>query len=354
MSWIYVRPGERRSCLGCHNPRENAPVLARRDVQALRAAPLKALGQGNPHRSRGNNSGVTGMMDLQFERFRECASLNRHLSPAGPLTTGKEEIAALIEQLRGTDEALKLSAAQRLAIFRDRAAAPALAERLKDTSREVRVASAMALATCGTRDSVPPLLDALEDRDRRGAGSRDGADQSRRRGVAKFNACADLKERRFQALAWREWFQKHSWDAIERTLLPRIHQAEPDPPRRAIVALGHIGGDAARAALREFVKAESANNPYRPFERDNRTDSFTYPADSPLNPRILQEAVRALGHLQDTAVVPLLADLLARNIEPRTANLTRRHQHGRIGTPDAESALIDTFAKLREYHEYVL
>ncbi|MBI2929257.1 MAG: HEAT repeat domain-containing protein [Verrucomicrobia bacterium] len=358
MSWIYVRPGERRSCLGCHNPRENAPVLARRDVQALRAPPLKALGQGNPHRSRGNNSGVTGMMDLQFERFRECASLNRHLSPAGPLTTGKQEIAALVEQLRAKDEPLKLSAAQRLAIFRDHAAAPALAERLKDKSREVRVAAAMALAACGTRDSVPPLLDALEDRDPVVAQAAVTALMNLvGGGVAKFNAFADLNDRRSQVQAWRDWFAKHSWEAIERTLLPRIHPAEPDPPRRAIVALGHIGGDAARAALREFIKAEAAKNPYRPFERDNRTDSFTYPADSPLNPRALQEAVRALGHLQDTAAVPLLAELLARNIEPRTANLYLAEAAiealGRIGTPDAESALIDTFARLREYHEYV-
>ena len=25
MSWLYVRPGERRSCTGCHQPREAAP-----------------------------------------------------------------------------------------------------------------------------------------------------------------------------------------------------------------------------------------------------------------------------------------------------------------------------------------
>ena len=60
---------------------------------------------------------------------------------------------------------MKLSAAQRLGLFRDRAAAPALAERLMDSDREVRVAAAMALAACGTRESVPPLLAALRNRD---------------------------------------------------------------------------------------------------------------------------------------------------------------------------------------------
>ena len=77
MSWIYVRPGERRSCLGCHPPRGATPATDSRLSQALRARPLTLTGQGQAHRFRGNNSGVTGMMDLQFERFRETASLNR-------------------------------------------------------------------------------------------------------------------------------------------------------------------------------------------------------------------------------------------------------------------------------------
>ena len=84
MSWIYVRPGERRSCIGCHHRRDATPALDRPMSQALVARPLKLLGQGQAHRFRGNNSGVTGMMDVQFERFRETASLNRNLSIAGP------------------------------------------------------------------------------------------------------------------------------------------------------------------------------------------------------------------------------------------------------------------------------
>ena len=71
----------------------------------------------------------------------------------------------LVAQLRGDDLPLRVSAAQRLAIFRDPAAAPALAECLADAERELRVAAALALAACGTRDSVPPLLEALTDPD---------------------------------------------------------------------------------------------------------------------------------------------------------------------------------------------
>jgi hypothetical protein len=71
MSWIYVRPGEVRSCTGCHEPRRAAPPVDGRLTEMFRTRPLKLLDRGEPHRFRGNNSGVSGMMDLQFERFRE-------------------------------------------------------------------------------------------------------------------------------------------------------------------------------------------------------------------------------------------------------------------------------------------
>jgi hypothetical protein len=57
------------------------------------------------------------------------------------------------------------------------------------------------------------------------------------------------------------------------------------------------------------VNAAAHANPYPPFVNDNRTDNFTFGADSPLNPRPLQEAVRALGQLRDADAVPLLRRL---------------------------------------------
>ena len=127
--------------------------------------------------------------------------------------------------------------------------------------------------------------------------------------------------------------------------------------RRAIVALGHVGGDAARAALRQYVANEENKNPYPAFVGYSRTDRFTFPADSPLNPRTLQEATRALGYLKDGEAVPMLRELLARNIEPRTGNLFLAEAAiealGRIGTPEAEAALVRTFAHLKDYWDYV-
>ena len=137
MSWIYVRPGEQRSCLGCHQPRQTAPACTAAAGLALRARPLKLLGRGQPHRFRGNNAAVTGLMEMQADRFREVAGINRHSETSDPLFTSGQEVAALVAQLQSGDEGLRISAAQRLAVFRNRAAAAALAQRLGDESYEV-------------------------------------------------------------------------------------------------------------------------------------------------------------------------------------------------------------------------
>jgi HEAT repeat protein len=357
MSWIFVRPGETRSCLGCHHGRRATPPIESGFSQAMRARPLRLLGQGEPHHFRGNNSGVTGMMDLQFERFRETASLNLHTSPAGPVTTGQQEVAALVEQLRDGDNNQQVSAAQRLALFRDRSAAAALAEALTDGNREVRVAAALGLSACGTRQSVPALLEALEDSYPVVAQAAAVALENLTAHAEPLDPFAPEAQRQSQAVAWRAWFQANRWDAVEQSLIQRMSSEDRATQRRAIVALGHVGGDAAKAALREFVAKVSDKNPYPAFEKNNRTDRFTYPADSPLNPRTFQEAARALGYLQDVDSIPLLRDILAKHIEPKTGNLYLAEAAvealGRIATPEAETVLIDTFGKLPDYVHYV-
>ncbi len=384
MSWLYVRPGERRSCIGCHQPREAAPAFTGSPADALRAPPVKLLGQGDPHRSRGNNPGVTGLMDLQFERFRECASLNRNTLRDPPNASRRDELAALVNYLRGSDEGQRISAAQRLALLRERGAAAALAGALQEAGREARLAAALALAACGTRDSLQPLLSALDDKDPVVA-------QAAKVALENLTAHAEPSG---PAANWKAWLAANSCDAIESQLVERLglsirspdfQSAESptssrqrvgsterpqigslrhgrtratDAERRAVVvALGHLGGDPARGALREFVRTQAARNPYPPFVNDNRTDTFTYAAASPLNPRTLQEATRALGHLRDTKALPLFRELLANNLEPRTGNLylveAVIESLGHIGSPEAETALIDTFAALKDYWHYV-
>ncbi|MCX7824729.1 MAG: HEAT repeat domain-containing protein [Verrucomicrobiae bacterium] len=361
MSWIYVRPGEKRGCVGCHQPRQVAPPALSGAMQAMRTRPLKLLGEGQPHRFRGNNAAVTGLMELQFDRFREVAGINRHAVEqtisSGPTPRGAQEVAALIAQLKGADVGLKLSAIQRLAIFRDPIAAPALAGCLRDENRELRVATAMALAACGTRESVPPLLEALSDPDPLVAQAAAVALENLTGHTEPFNAFGEIGARNAQALRWRDWFQNTAWETIEADLVARVASPDRDRVRRAAVALGHIGrSEAARAALRDWLARERDKNPFPEWRKTHHGDGAKFNSLAEVNPRTLQAVTRALGGMKDTGAVPLLAETLGRHSDPATGNLFLAEACvealGRIGTAAAETALISAFARLKDYPQY--
>ncbi len=356
MSWIYVRPGEKRGCVGCHQQRQAAPPAFAAVLQAMRVPPLKLLGQGQPLRFRGNNAAVTGLMELQFDRYREVASLNRFAETRDPLATGPREVAACIDRLANGDAELRVAAAQRLAVFRSRAAAPALAACFRAPERELRVAAAVALAACGTRESVEPLLAALRDTDALVAQAAAVALENLTGRAQEFDAFAVSSRRHAQAAAWTEWFRATTWDAIERELAGRIERSDRDDVRRAAVALGHIGGAAACATLRAYVTRESTNNPYPEWRRDHQGDGAQFNSRSPANPRTLQEATRALGHLRDMDAVPLLAQTLVTHADPASGNLflaeCAAEALGRIASLEAEAALVDAFARLQDYPHF--
>lgn len=356
MSWIYVRPGETRGCVGCHQPRQAAPLNRAATMQALQVKPLRLVGLGKPHRFRGNNAAVTGMMELQFDRYREVASINRHSETPDPLATGAQEVLTLIEHLKGTNSDLKISAAQRLGIFRERTAAPALARTLRDKNREVRVAAAVALAACGTRDSVPPLLEALKDADPLVAQAAAIALENLTGQTQPFDPCAGKAELVRQAERWREWFQQNSWERIEKGLVTGLSGKDRNATRQAAVALGHVGGEAGRPPLREYVLRERLRNPFPEWRKTNRGDEARFNSLADVNPRTLQAAVRSLGWLGDTESVGMLSETLRQNIDPEKANLFLAEAAvealGRIATPEAVAALIQAFAGLRDYPEY--
>ena len=353
MSWIFVRPGETRSCVGCHQPRQLAPSVPLQSVQALRVKPLALLGTGDPLMFRGNNAAVTGMMELQFDRYRQVAGINRHSDTTDPSATGTQEVATLIARLQQPDAALRLGAIQRLGLFRSRSAAPALAKCLRGQPRELRVAAAIALAACGTRESCPPLIEALRDPDPPAAAAAALA-------LENLTGTPPLLDPgqagASPAAAWQAWLQGNPWDLLEAGLLKRLAGSDRDDVRKAAVALGHVGGAAACRGLREYVTRERENNPLPKWHNSHRGDSARFNSPADVNPRTLQAAVRALGWLADAEAVPLLAETLRRNLDPKTANLflaeAAVESLGRIGTPEAVATLIDVFGKLPPYPDY--
>lgn len=357
MSWIFVRPGETRSCIGCHHARQAVPAAGADLPVAATVQPLKALGQGNAHRFRGNNAAVTGLMEMQADRFREAAGLNLHGDTIDAMATAPAEVAAQIALLGGTDAGLRISAAQRLGLFRDPAAAPSLATAMTDNDRELRVASAMALANCGTRQSVKPLLAALTDPDPLVAQAAAIALENLTGHLqAGYNAFAPLARRTAQARAWRAWFASTNWDAIEKQLVARLQSGDRDAIRRAAVTLGHIGGSLAREALHAYVSTERLNNPYPVWRKRYRGDGARFNSLSEANPRTLQAATRSLGYLKSDASTEMLAKAITENSDSTNGNLflaeAAAEALGRIGTPKAQDALVEAMKGLRDYFYY--
>ncbi|MBM3860228.1 MAG: hypothetical protein FJ395_11330 [Verrucomicrobia bacterium] len=308
MSWIYVRPKEVRGCIGCHQPRQATPVPARGVIQALREPPLKLLGKGDPHRFRGNNAAVTGLMELQFDRFREVAGINRH----------EQSVPSLVARLKSKDEGMKITAAQRLAIFRDPAAAPALEELLRDESREVRVAAAFALAACGTPKNVPAL---------KALCSGDSAIVAE---AAKI--------------------------AVENLTVRPFDAGNRDMARRAAVAMSRSGGDPS--PFRDYLAREYNTNPFPEWHKTHRGDGKRFNSLADVNPRTIQAVTRSLGYLQDASSVSLLAQTISRHSCPTNGNLFLAEAAvealGRIGTTEAEAVLHKAFAGLGDYQHYSL
>lgn len=356
MSWMYVRPGETRGCVGCHQPRESAPPLRDGFLQAMTTPPLKLTGRGDPPRFRGNNAAVTGLMELQFDRFREVAGLNGHTS--APHLDGdlEESRAVLMADLQGSDTARQHAAAQRAAWTRDPATAPGLAACLTAPDREVRVAAAVALAACGTRASITPLAQALADPDPLVAQAAAIAIENLRgTPIVAFDAFAPIDQRRAIAAELGKVALVSMDTAWLGQRLVELADADRDRARRAAVALAHCGGPPAAAALQEKFLAMREINPFPAWRADHghRGDGARFNALEPVNPRALQEITRALGTVGGDAVVPLLAATVAAHLEPETGNLFLAEAAvealGRVRSPAAESALLALLGQLPPY-----
>ncbi len=349
MTWIYVRPGEVRSCTGCHQPRRSTPEPSS-GALAASAAPLALLGQGRAHRYRGNNAANGGVVNLQLDRMREVASIDLHTQAPlqgaevdAYLAPGRQaEIARLHRELVSDQTELRVSAARRLGIFRDAASTAVLVEALGDRQPEVRCAAALALSACADRSVVPHLLDALLDRHPLVAQAAARVLESLTARPVEFNAFAADRQR--EADRVRRWFEEYDWPELERDLASALSGSEP---LDAIEALGHESGDVGRAALLDYLEKHWRTGEVRP----------------------VLAAVRALGHRAETRAVPLLVDILEGSLQldpgpsPHLHELgwLGRHVHlsaaaaealGWIATPAAEEALVALWPRLQDFSIY--
>ncbi|MFC1806261.1 HEAT repeat domain-containing protein, partial [Planctomycetota bacterium] len=348
-TWIYVRPKETRSCLGCHSGRDQSPTPDR--GMALDAPPPRLTGEGIPFRYKANS--VTygiggGVLGSQMDRIRETKSINFYPYPhprsdrnAPPLAPGRaattEALIALLQE--GTDGE-KVSAAQHLGTLRSRAAVPALVAATRDARAAVRMNAAVALASCGDRQAVDALRKGILDADVQVAlastmaiSHLTGHDQGLK-GVGKgdFRECADR---------WRQWLANNDWSQVETRQIERLKSRDPQVAIMAVQSLGHIGGPAARDALRAYAK--------RCLDLNDATDT-----------RSLVDAMLSLGYLGDADAVALLDGVLRTHIPlpkgERSVKLAEAAAEslGWIGSAEAEKALIERSRGLLVFSRYNL
>ena len=356
MSWMFVRPGESRGCIGCHQPRQFAPPQAAAQLQSLTVAPLRLTGRGNPPSFRGNNPAVTGLMELQFDRFREIAGLNHHGPSNSASANAETDRTVLISELKSNEPDRQHAAAQRAALARDLKLAVPLAACLTSPDRELRVASAIALATCGTRESLAPLGHSLADPDPLVAQAAAIAMENLTgTPLAGFDPFATVDQRRETSAALEKTAPPPSDPRWLDARIAELVDPDRDRSRRAAVALAHCGGPPAAAALREKFLSLKDINPLPAWRADHshRGDGARFNSLAAVNPRALQEITRALGAVGGDAVVALLAETVAANLDPETGNLFLAEAAveaiAKVDSPTAESALLDLLGRLPPY-----
>lgn len=358
MSWIYVRPGEQRACTGCHNFRQEAPDYDRAVPVATLQSPADLTGSRAPIRFRGNNAANGGVLNQQFDRFREVAALNSYRLEELPndfephrLPSGRAmELRTWSERLHDPDPGMRIAALQRLAMLRDRMSAGSVVPLLQDPVDTVRMNACVTLSTCGTPETWQPLLDALND---------DSPVVARAAAVAVEHLSGldvppipsaddpEFEQRKKALTAWSRAEANPPWPEIIDRQMARLRSGDLVEAQLAAETLGHIGNEAAKTALREFLVSERALGS--------------------LTARLA--AIRALGHLRDEKAVPLLGDLLHQSGLKKQVKAEKSHEFGwtampdhlggaaaealgRIGTPTCESMLIDQFDQLAEFWFY--
>ena len=198
-SWVYVRPGATKTCMGCHHvpktasPRNRFPSASRNRQRIYADRPLLRFRM----HSDSFLKGVPALVDEE-NRLKRFMTFNR--SPA--------DVPVFLANLSHADERVRQSAAEALWQVRAREACGVLVKALGDASPRVRREAAMALAVCGDRAAVSPLIGALDDAD---WGVRQAVYYSLVWLTAQrlpFDAGAQKTVRLQQAAAWVAWWRR--------------------------------------------------------------------------------------------------------------------------------------------------
>ena len=319
LSWIYTRPGEPRSCIGCHADRNAAPEFVPTSAQPRRPTNL-TLGIDTPQ-FRANNGANGGVLNLQLERMRETIGINLYpeaseLAKVDAPPKVRPVTQYLVNEMLTADEpGRRYAAIQRLGILRPQGIAPQLCDVMrKDKIDEVRMLAAMTLPTCATHESVPMLMEALFDPFEQ-VGNAAHITLEHMTGNVESK---DVPPRERQTY-WQTWFQENTPETIESQNAQVLagpfdwtSSARSIQFRKAVEALAHYGrSDTVKESLRKVLSEQTAMDTLSKIT-----------------------VIRTLGILCDEKSVPLLTEILVDCCIKKTPQARGSHEFGWTAMPD--------------------
>ncbi|MDP6544506.1 MAG: HEAT repeat domain-containing protein [Phycisphaerae bacterium] len=407
LSWIYTRPGEQRACVGCHAPVDAAPSMT--PAKAMRSRPLKLTGQGAPHRFRANNGANGGIVNLQLDKFREVVGINLNTVPNdASLSTirrlgilrNRSSIPILVKALGDKSPEMRCAAALSLSACGNRDAIKPLMISLKDTNPTVARAAACALehltgnpaggtdfyaiekaligkispenqltgTAAPVKKRAPKIIIKSALYGVKGKPSRQvdlTKKISKRVAAGKFTFSASHKfagkdpapginktteleysiNGKLKKASLREGAE---FDLVLGNIAGpgSVSSKSGQEIHMAIEALGHVGGNAGKKAIRDWL----ASNPKGEL-------------------RMLMAAIRSLGYLQDRQAIPDLVAIMNANLNKRGKGgwneggfnqkptylcATAAEALGRIGGAEVEKAILAALAKLGNFELQVM
>jgi HEAT repeat protein len=323
LSWIYTRPGEFRSCVGCHADRNASPTFSTNP--AMHGRPIDLTIGINSPQFRANNGANGGVLNLQLERMRDTIGINLH-PEAGVLPETSQGLRPVVQHLvnelqTAREPGRRYAAIQRLGIIRPDDIAPVLCEKMrKDNNTEVRMLAAVTLACCATPQSVPMLLEALAD-------SFEPVGNAAHMTLEHITGHIEMDSQRLvkdipprdRKAYWEQWFNDNPPEQVEamnaRILAGPFDWTNSDASirfRKAVDALAHFGKSSAVKQRLRTILAEEA-----------KIDTLSKIA-----------VVRTLGNLRDEQSVLLLTEILVDCCIKKMPPHIHSHEFGWTAMPD--------------------